>query len=691
MNNSPDLIMKKRIIFIFFIISLIIISLAFRLFWIQVIRSGEYRDRAMEQRLRNLAVEPKRGIIFDINEKKLAVSTSAQTVVAVPLEIENPQATARKLTAILDLDYQTIYNRITRQASAVYVKRKIDEEKVEKIRELNLPGILFTEESKRFYPGDNLASHILGFAGIDSQGLDGIELAYDRYLRGEPGRIRIERDAAGRTIPGGIEEFVKPQQGYNLYLTIDEVIQYIAERELENAMNEFDISGGSIIVMDPNDGGILALANRPDYDPNNFADYEQRLWRNRAISDSFEPGSTFKIITTSASLEQGVVDKNDIFFCSGSTKVSGEIINCWRFEGHGRQTFTEVVQNSCNPGFVQVGMRLGADNFYDYINSFNFGQRTNIRLPGEAEGLVYDLRQIGPVEMATMSFGHGITVTPIQLVTAVSTVANDGLMITPRLVNEIRKPDGELVEKIEPVAVRQVISEKTAIKTRELLENVVSSGTGQNAYIEGYRVAGKTGTAKHYGEEVYDSSFVGFFPANNPQFVILVVLYDVTGFPYYGSQTAAPAFRNIAQNIIRYKEITPQLTAEEEKTDIELQIPDVTGLDRGKAEQKLRELGLNVNIYGSGNMVLNQIPLPGAVVKDSSTVLLLTEDEIEDIEIYFIAVPDLTGLSREEAQDLVQQQGLRISFTGYGKVVDQDIEPGIRVPGGTEIKAQLKE
>lgn len=688
MSNLPHLQVKKRIIFIFVIIFFITALITLRLLWIQVFNSDIYQKKALDQRLRQLKVEPKRGIIYDKKGRELAISASSETLVAIPLEIENPDNTAKQLARVLDMDYKYIYDRITRKASAVYIKRKIEPDKAENVKKLDLAGITFTEESKRYYPKENLASHLLGFAGIDSQGLDGLELSYDKYLRGFPGKIEAERDAAGRAIPDGVQEYIAPQNGYNLYLTIDEVIQYIAERELDNAMKEYNISGGTIIVMDPRDGGILALANRPDYNPNNFAEYPQKYWRNRAISDIFEPGSTFKIITTAAALEEGVVNENDIFVDPGYITVSGERINCHKAGGHGRQTFAEVVQNSCNPGFVQVGMRLGKEAFYNYINAFGFGNTTKIKLPGEAKGLVYGYDQIGPVELATISFGHGITVTPIQLVTAVSAVANNGMLLRPHFVDEIRTSEGELVKKNAPVKVRQVVSKETARRTLNLLEKVVSDGSGREAQIEGYKIGGKTGTAKHYGAQIYDSSFIGVVPIDNPQLVILVVLYDVTGFPYYGSQTAAPTFHNIALDVLRYLDIPPQYETEKKKKKDEKRVivPDLLGLTSEKAEDLLRKNELDVKLIGVQDKIVEQVPLPGAEVLTGTTILLFSEEARKDGNYYYIAVPDLTGLNQEDAANLLAELGLKLVINeGEGKIIKQDINPGSRVPGGTKI------
>lgn len=691
MANLPQLQVRKRIIFLFVIFFMTVIMLSLRLVWIQVINSEEYQEKAIEQRRMQIKVEPKRGIIYDRKGNELAISASSETVVAIPPEIDDPEETARKLASVLEMDYSYVLERLTKNARAVYVKRKLDKEMAARVRQLDLKGITFTEESKRYYPNDNLASHILGFAGIDSQGLDGLELSYDKYLRGTPGRIEIEKDATGRSLPNSSEEYVPPRNGYNIYLTIDEVIQYIVERELDRALKEFNISGGTVIVMEPKTGSILALANRPDYNPNYFADYPQKNWRNRAISDGFEPGSTFKIITTAAALESGVVNENDIFVDPGHIKVSGENISCWKAGGHGRQTFAEVVQNSCNPGFVQVGMRLGKEEFYNYITALGFGKPTEVKLPGEARGILSEFDAIGPVELATMTFGHGINVTPIQLTAAVAAIANDGLLMRPRLVKEIRTPEGELYQTVDPIPVRQVVSSETSKRTLKLLERVVSDGTGVNAQIEGYRVGGKTGTAKHYGAEVYDSSFIGVLPIDDPRLVITVVLYDVTGFPYYGSQTAAPIFRNIALDVLRYLEIPPELELPEEDTPQKrILVPDVKGLSVFEAEEMLRKNHFDVKLIGGSDKILKQVPLPGAEVLTGTTILLYTEEEAELEKNYYIAVPDLTGLTREEAANLLAELGLVLIFEGEGKVIKQDLEPGSRVPGGSQIKVVLK-
>ncbi|WP_027339308.1 stage V sporulation protein D [Halonatronum saccharophilum] len=683
---------RKRITFLTVSVFCILALLMLRFAWIQVISNSEYQSKALSQRLRELKVEPKRGIIYDRNGVALALSASADTVVAIPKEIQNPEKTASKLADILGMSEEEVYKRITRRAAASYVARKVDEDKAEKIRELDLKGITFTEESRRFYPRGELASHILGFSGVDSQGLQGIELSYDRYLRGNPGRISIESDAIGRQIPQGISDYSAPDDGNDIYLTIDNVLQYIVERELDKALVEHQAQGATIVMMDPKTGDILAMGNRPTYDPNNFAKFAPRLWRDRAVSDTYEPGSTFKIITTATALEEGVVNVNDKFFDPGYIEVSGQRINCWKAGGHGMQTFAEVVQNSCNPGFVQVGQRIGRDDFYKYIKAFGFGERTNVNLPGEGRGLMYSLPQIGPVELATISFGHGITATPIQLTSAVSAIANDGQLLKPNLVKEVRDKEGELVEEIQSEEIRRVVSKDTSKLVRELLEGVVEEGSGMHAAIDGYRIGGKTGTAKHYGRSLYDASFIGMVPADDPQLVTLVVLYGVSSYPYYGSQVAAPIFHNVVKDALRYLEIPPNKadTDNEEDRPTRVEVPNLTNLDFEEAEKVLIRNGFRIRLEGEGAVISDQIPYPGAIVDEGSTVILFFEGAEDKKARYRVTVPDLSGMEIEDAAQLLGQLGLRLRWEGSGTIRSQSPVAGRTVDSGDYIRVNLK-
>lgn len=688
--SEPELQIRKRIFHLFLIVVFIMSAIILRLGWIQILKNDFYQSKALNQRLRKLKVEPKRGFIYDRNGEELAVSASADTVVAIPPEIENPDRVADKLALILEISRKKIYKQITKRAYAVYLERKVSEEKAAQVKKLDLAGITFTEESKRFYPKGKLAAHVLGFAGIDNQGLNGVELSYDQELRGQPGRVMIEKDATGQQIPNGVEKYSDPQDGNNVYLTIDHVIQYIAKRELEKALQVNEAKSGTIIVMNPQNGDVLALANQPTYNPNNFAKYEPRLWRNSAISDTYEPGSTFKIVTAAAGLAEGVVNPKDTFFDPGYIKVSGEVINCWKNGGHGKQTFTEVVANSCNPGFVQVGQRVGKKDFYNYVKAFGFGQETDIKLPGEANGLVYESDNIGPVELATMSFGHGISVTPIQLATAASAVANDGKLLKPKLVKKIENEQGEIIERKNSELVRQIIPKETAKTLRELLAGVVAEGSGKKAQVEGYRIGGKTGTAKHYGVQSYDSSFIGMLPVDDPKLVVLVVMRGVTSYPYYGSQVAAPIFHNVVKDTVRYLEIPPGQKGEEiESEEVpEVEVPSLINRPFDQVQSKIRKLGLNFKLEGDGNKIVDQIPKPGAKIKTGATLILFSSDGVDNKKRYKVTVPDLEGMELTKAQKLLADLGLKLDWQGEGKIISQEPVPGLRVKARTTVKVK---
>ncbi|HMA59352.1 MAG TPA: penicillin-binding transpeptidase domain-containing protein [Halanaerobiales bacterium] len=690
-DNKVDNDRKKRIKILFFIFTFIFLLLIARLAWIQIINNEEYYNKALKQRMKELKVNPDRGKIYDINGKELAVSIKSKTVVGLPKQISHPTQTAGQLADILSIGYETLLNRLKRDAYAVYLERKIPDQKVQEIKDLKLDGITFIDESKRIYPKDKLASQLVGFVGVDGNGLEGIELTYNKYLTGNAGRILTERDAAGKMIPEGIIDYIPEENGSNLYLTINEAIQHSSERELAKAAEEYKAAGGTIIIMEPETGNILSMANYPTYDPNNFSQYKQKYWRNRAITDNYEPGSTFKIITTASAIEEGVVNKNDVFFDSGKVKVEREYIQCWEEEGHGKELFSQVVQNSCNPGFVQVGLRMGKDSFYKYIDAFGFGQKTEIELPGEAIGLIPDYEQIGDIELATISFGRGISVTPIQLITAVSAVANDGVLMKPNFIDRITNQKGKVEKRLSPTEVRKVVSSRTAHKTLNLLENVVSNGTGVNAYIEGYRVGGKTGTAQYYNQDKYDSSFIGIFPVNDPQFVVLVVLYGIEGNTYYASQTAAPLFKKIANDLIRYYKLPSQEKQKEPPVNETLKLADYSRQNLYNVKNTLKELGLEYKIVGNGNEIIDQIPKAGSEVYKNSTVFLFTEKSDSIAASYRIMTPDFRGMEKKEALNLAEKMGIKLKFQGQaGQVVGQSVDPGLRIDDDKEVILKLK-
>lgn len=699
---SGNVIMKKRIAKIFLVLFAAFFFLSLRLIWIQFVRGEELQLQALDNRLREVPVEAKRGTIYDRNLRELAISISADYIYAIPSQVRNSgeaERIAKELSEILDMPEENIYNKITDKGSWFkYIARKVDFEKSAAVRELDLPGIHVAEESQRFYPNDFLAAHVLGFAGIDNQGLEGIEVIYDEELRGQRGSILIEFDAGGRELPHAMHEYIPPVDGNSLVLTIDETIQFIAERELDLLMNSpTNPKSATIVVMDPQTGEILALASRPTYNPNNYGEYPQDYWRNIAVSNSYEPGSTFKVITTAAALEEGVVDSS--YNCTGSVRVGSDTIRCWRsYNPHGTQTFTQGVQNSCNPVFIEAGLDLEEKEkglFYNYIRDFGFGVKTGLDLPGEASGIMIQEKDLKPINIATIAMGQGIAVTPIQLVSALSAIANDGVLLKPHLVKEIRDKDGNIIREIEPEVVRQVVSKETARQTLAILEEVVSDGTGRNAYIEGYRVGGKTGTAQKAGpggymQGKYVASFLGVAPVDNPRLVALVVVDEPQGYPYYGGTIAAPIFKRVVEDSLHYLGVAPQYNPNENRDNGEtlVSIPDVTGLTAQEAEQALRGLGLAVEFRGNGTIISEQNPTAMAKVNPGTKVILqLTEGETTEE----IIVPDLSGYRIYQAASLLEAMGLEIVPEGSGWAVEQEPLPNTKIGRGEQVRVKFEE
>ena len=690
MASSTHVTIRKRVACLFLLIAVIMSGLGFRLMYLQFYKSNWLTENAIDQRVRDIPVEAKRGTIFDRNGKELGVSISTESIYAIPAEIVDVEETAAKLAAILALDRDKLAAKLKKRQAFTWVKRKVDIETAKAVNKLNLSGIGLTQESQRYYPNDNLAAHILGFTGIDSQGLDGVELTFDSYLKGRSGSIVVEYDARGQEIPYATHRFVKPVEGHNIYLTIDIVIQQIIERELEKVMQDTKAQAATIIAIEPRTGEILALANRPDYNPNRFAEYAPKLWRNIAVSNAYEPGSTFKILTTTAALGEKVVSLNERFFDPGSVEVQGRTIHCWKDGGHGSQTFQEVVENSCNVGFVNVGLRLGADSFYKYFTAFGLGKLTNVDLPGEAKGIVIGKSQVKPINLATMSMGQSIAVTPLQLVTAVAAVANDGQRLRPQILREVKGNDGEIIRGFTPDIINQVVDTATAQEVKKVLESVVENGTGKNAYIEGFRIAGKTGTAQKVGAGgympgKYVASFVGFAPADNPQIVMVVIIDEPVGL-YYGGQIAAPVFTGIMNDVLQYLKIAPRVVASDASAiqETHIVVPSVINLLVPEAMQELKKAGLSVRIEETGERVADQIPKPGSrIPKDSSVLLYTMTSRYGSGEI---TVPDCIGQSLREVADTLAEVGLRIHPVGVGlKATKQEPLPGDKVLPGHEI------
>lgn len=721
MSKKSKLTLGKRSVFILFAFCAVFFALVIRIGWVQFVDGSFLQQKAVEQQTKDKVISSKRGTIYDRNMKALAQSASVDTVCATPREIaegKNTDKVASDLAEILDMTKEDVLKIITKKSSYEIIKRKIEPEQSAKIRELNYKGIYLTEDSKRYYPYGNFAAHVIGFVGSDNQGLNGIEMVYDKYLKGEPGRIITAKNALGSDMPYKYEKYINAQNGVNVVLTIDEVIQHFAEKELEAAVEKYNVkNGAACIVMNAKTGEILAMATKPDYDLNspftlnNQADIDtmnslsgeektkffneacNKMWRNKAVCDTYEPGSTFKTFVTAMAIEENVVKDNDTFNCPGYHKVGKHTIRCHKTSGHGLETFVQGVRNSCNPVFMMVGARVGNANFKKYFNRFGFSETTGFELPGEAKGVFFSDERFNETELATSSFGQGFNITPLQLVTALTAITNDGKMVRPRIVKELVDDTGKVVKSFEPEIIRDVISADTAKKVREILEGVVSEGTAKNAYIRGMRVAGKTGTSEKIprGSRKYIASFLGFAPANNPEIIGLVVLDEPPADGLYmGGQIAAPTFQKIFDATLRYLNIDPQYTAEE-LTQAETTVPNVEGLSVKDAEIKFDGAGLYYKIVGNGGSVISQTPKGGVIVQTESTVMLYTEENSANE----VVVPSVIGQSIAEANRILTNAKLNVKVTGLTEnggetyVGSQSPEAGEKVSTGTVVTVEV--
>lgn len=698
-----NLQVRKRIATLFFLFTLAFFLLGGRIFWVQFVRGAELSEKALQNRMRDIPVEAKRGIIYDRNGRELAISISADSVYAIPAEVlqsNKEKEIAAHLAKILDTDEEKLYTRITRNSSFEWIKRQIDPEQARQIRKLALPGIGLTEESRRFYPKNTLASHVLGISGVDNTGLEGIDFYYNDLVGGTRGRIVIEHDAANRPIPEATHKYIPPVDGANLVLTIDETIQYITERELDKVFKERNAKSAAAIVMDPKTAEILAMSVRPNFDPNRYSEFPDKNRRNYGINDAFEPGSTMKIITAAMAMEEHVVGPESKFFCPGYVKVGKETIRCSSGKAHGSQTFAQIVENSCNVGFVQVGLDLGLEKYYKHLNAFRFGKTTGIDLPGEAAGIIVPQSRAKQIDLATMAFGQANAVTAIQLVAAVGAVANEGKLMQPHLVREVISKDGQVIKKITPRVVDQVISPQTARELCLILEGEVTNGTGKNAYIPGYRSAGKTGTAQKiaptggYMSNEYVASFIGFAPADDPRLVCIVVVDAPQGYPYYGGWVAAPVFKSIVEDSLRYLDVAKRedntQASETEPVKEKIVVPDVVNLPLSEAIALINNRGLNVKVTGAGNIVWQQTPKPSTKINPGSQVIIYLSPFEKGDENTEVTVPDLQGKSMKEVAKTLSSLGLHLVPEGYGLAYEQSPLPGKVVTSGSSIKVKFQ-
>ena len=628
----------KRIKFIFILVIIMFILIILKVFYIQVIKYKDLNKLADNLWSRNLPITSDRGLILDRNGKTLAENITTVSLVLIPNQIKNKEQVTKDLANILNVDYDTMYKHVNKKTSIERVHpegRQLSYETAEKINELNYDGVYLVKESKRYYPYNNLLSHVLGYVGIDNQGLSGIELEYDKYLTGKDGAIKYYSDGKGNRLDKS-EVYVEPQNGINVTLTIDLDIELAIERELDNVMTKYNPEQALIVVADPNTGEILGMSSRPNFDSNNYQNYDiNTINRNLPIWATYEPGSTFKIITLAASLEEKTINIfDDQFHDSGSISVENARIKCWKKGGHGSQTFLQVVENSCNPGFVVMGQKLGTEKLYNYITNFGFGTKTGIDLNGESNGILFKYDKIGPVEQATMSFGQGISVTPIQQIAGVSAAINGGYLNKPYIVKYLSEPEtNTIILENKKETIRQVISKETSKLVRYALESVVANGTGKNAYIENYRVGGKTGTAQKVNNGIYlvgnyIVSFMGFIPADKPQYLVYVAIDNPKGITQYGGTVSAPIAKNVMESIINIKKLPQDNSGmiRQEYTWLDtkyIKLPNVIGMELKEAQKNLK--GFKIEYSGNGNKVTYQEPLPDQYVKETNTIKLFLE------------------------------------------------------------------
>ena len=713
--SGKDVKPKSRIFTSFIAIIVLLGLLLGRVGWIQITKGKQYSKEAALQQTKDLVVSSKRGTIFDRNMNALAESASAYTVTVNPREVQKSgkiNEVAMELSSILGLKKDDVYATLSKDSTYEVIKRKIGKDQEIEIKEKDYFGVQLVEDFKRYYPGGSLASHIIGFVGNDNQGLAGIEMIYDSYLKGVPGRIITAKNAAGVNMPYEYEKYIDPENGVNVVLTLDESIQRKAEDALKKAVEDYQVeNGAACIIMGAKTGEIYAMATYPTFDLNapfeiadeklaeeisKISDEENRneaknnalykQWRNKAVVDAYEPGSTFKAMVAAMALEENLVSLDEGFVCNGSVRVANYDIGCWNTGGHGTETFVQGVYNSCNPVFMSIGKRLGTDKFYKYFRSFGFGSGVGFDLPGEADGEFHSLDKFNEVELATASFGQGFTVTPLQLITAYSAITNSGNMVKPRLIKSLVDDSGKVIKNFEPEVIRQVVSADTARTVSKILEGVASDGTSKNAYIEGYHIAGKTGTSEKIprGNGKYVASFIGFAPADDPELICLVMLDEPMGSSHMGGAIAAPTFKEIMNDVLVYMQIKCDVVQEFKF------VPDVIGKTIDEAKAEIEKSGLKYDVKGNGDKILWQSPVGSTALSDNAIVILYTEEIEEDL----VEVPDLYGVIATDANQRLVNSGLNIKVKGSSSITNnvlvgtQSPVAGTKVPRGSIVTVE---
>ena len=716
------------------ILILLILVLGFgaailRLTYLTTVQSSELQEAAVDLQLADTTVSAKRGTIYDANGNVLAESASVWQVVMSPINFKNDkqrQAAAKGLSEIFDLEYNDVLEDTKQQSHYVVVKRRIESDEREKVLELvdtlkkdyKCQGVIqLLDDYKRYYPKNSLASSVIGFTGSDDQGLEGVEYEYDSYLSGTPGRIITAQNARGTDMPFQYEQNVESEDGNNVYLTIDETIQSICEKYMQKGVEDNNVlNKGVCIAMDVNTGAILAMVTTDGYDLNNPYELSAKdkkkikstakskqaeaesaalsaKWRNKAVADTYMPGSVFKMCVASAALEENLVNEKTSFTCTGSISVEGETIHCSNISGHGTQNFVEVISNSCNPAFIQIGQMLGAGKFRQYYQGFGFSDKTGIDLPGEAEDSFWKEGKMGGVDLAVASFGQNFSITPIQMITACAAVSNGGYVVQPHVVSKITDSKGNVIKTVDKKVKRQVISDDTSKKMNEYLEYNTERQGAAAGYISGYKVAGKTGTSEKTGvtkqdshfDKDYISSFCGYAPADDPQIAMLVFFDTPDGDAYYGSQVSSPVFINIMSEVLPYLDVKTSYT-DEELGYVDASAGDYTGVSVDEAKTAVEADGFTATVKGNGSTVISQIPTVSSGLQKGGSIVLYTDS---DSQSETVSVPSLIGLSPDEVNNVASAYGLNVSFSGAttssGTSSSQNIEAGTSVSPGTVI------
>ena len=716
-------IIRKRLILSLMLMIIMFTYLVFRLGKIMLIQGDEYKSKGIQQWTSDVRISGKRGRILDREGNELAVSAN---VYRVDLDLNTLRDTlktanltmekiAPDLAKILEMDQKKVLDILVKPLpngkpkGAAILKRRVEKEVADKItaygKEKNIRGLVISPDTKRYYPNNNFASHVIGHTNSDGEGLTGIELQYNKYLAGIPGIKIAETDRKLEDLPYSIADYTKPVDGRDVVLTLDENIQFFAEKAASQALSDNSAKAVSVIVMNPNNGEILAMANKPDYNPNNpwpeeLSDEEtQKLWRNRSVSDAYEPGSIFKVVTATAAIETGNVNENTVFNCGGSLKIGDKVIHCWKRTGHGPETFEEIIKNSCNVGFMVLADKMGKENLNEYIKKFGLGEKTGIDLPGEAKGIIKSTDSITNVDLATISFGQTNTMSIMQYMRAFNAIANGGTLITPHVMKEIVHYDENNNKVVDQEAKPKVIEgnfkESTMKEMREHLAAVVESGGASKSHIEGLRIGGKTGTAQKpspnggYAPGKYISSYAGMMPVDNPQVTVFISIDEPDPSMYYAGQIAAPVGKTLLNDIANYLALKPDNKDElNGKLIKNVVIPEVRGATKDDGLKILKNTELNYRVEGEGDYITDINPKPGYSVKSGTEVIVYTgkNSQVEKT----VAVPDLRGHSIEEAKALIQNLGLRVEFQGEGEIVEQSIKPLEEVKKGTIITVHLQ-